>query len=144
VPYKTSPYMGCPYMPKIHIWLAYMHVMYGPTYDFFTRALVNTSIFRCYSRIRSIRNYFWLRVLFNSSSSWIQFITLLDAKGWLQWVFQRMFGIPWQEISCVEKLWYSRQHFETEWEISFLNAIVYLKWFIRYRNTNRFIPWRKK
>jgi len=34
VPYKTSPYMGYPYMPKIHIWLAYMHVMYGPIYDF--------------------------------------------------------------------------------------------------------------
>jgi len=34
VPYETSPYMGCPYMPKVHIWLAYMHVMYGPLYDF--------------------------------------------------------------------------------------------------------------
>jgi len=37
VPYKTFPYMGCPYMPKIHTWLAYVHVMYGPIYDFFTR-----------------------------------------------------------------------------------------------------------
>jgi len=40
VPYKTFPYMGCPYMPKIHIWLAYVHVMYGPIYDFFLQGLV--------------------------------------------------------------------------------------------------------
>jgi len=39
VPYKTSPYMGCPYMPKIHTWLAYMHVMYGPIYDFFLQGI---------------------------------------------------------------------------------------------------------
>ena len=46
VPYKTFPYMGCPYMPKIHIWLAYMHVMHGPTNDFFTRADDVTAAFQ--------------------------------------------------------------------------------------------------
>jgi len=40
VAYKTFPYMGYPYMPKIHTWLAYMHVMYSPIYDFFLQGML--------------------------------------------------------------------------------------------------------
>jgi len=43
VPYKASP--GCPHMPKIHIWLAYMRVIYGPIYDFFARVMEERRIF---------------------------------------------------------------------------------------------------
>jgi len=44
VPYKTSPFMGCPYAENPYMTMAYVHVMYGPIHDFFTRESVPKSI----------------------------------------------------------------------------------------------------